>query len=199
MVLAAFNGGFKTEHGSYGMGLGNVTLVAARAGVCAVALLDDDSILISSWKKMSEQKPHMKWWRQTPNCMYEDGQLHPRLAAGYTKKWGATLDGNTVIRRSAIGIDAPGKTIFVGISNHTTADALALGMHHAGAQNVAQLDVNFSFPKFVLFESEAPGTKRLAVALADGFEFSEDEFIRKRALRDFFYVTPRSMRLPEGS
>jgi hypothetical protein len=26
------------------------------------------------------------------------------------------------------------------------------------------------------------------VALAPGFEFSEDEYIRKRARRDFFYV-----------
>ncbi len=194
IVLAAFNGGFKTEHGAYGMGIGDTIFVSPRENVCAVARLTDDSLLVSSWAKMAGRQSDMRWWRQTPNCMYEDNELHPRLASGHSKKWGATLDGNTVIRRSAIGIDEAGETLFVGISNHTTADALALGVHHAGASNVAQLDVNFSFPKFVLFESKAPGGERLAVALADGFEFSENEFIRKRAPRDFFYVTPRSRR-----
>ena len=29
---------------------------------------------------------------------------------------------------------------------------------------------------------------RKAVPLAKGFEFSEDEYIRKRAIRDFFYL-----------
>jgi hypothetical protein len=119
--------------------------------------------------------------------------VNPKLKASGGKKWGATLDGETVIRRSAIGINASGTTLYVGISNHTTATAIADGMHHAGAAAVAQLDVNFSYPKFVLFES-AGGPVRNAVALAEGFEFSRDEYIRKRSPRDFFYVTPRSLR-----
>ncbi len=191
LVLGAFNGGFKTEHGAYGMAVGDLMLVPPRSGVCAVAGFKDDSVSVASWERIADRTADMVWWRQTPNCMYELGQLNPKLQSGNSKKWGATLDGETVIRRSAIGIDESGETLFVGISNHTTANAIALGMHHAGAATVAQLDVNFSYPKFVLFESKPPDTKRLAVALADGFEFSEDEFIRKRARRDFFYIVPR--------
>lgn len=197
-VLAAFNGGFKTEHGAYGMRVNGVTLVKPRSGVCAVSLFKDDTIEVASWEKLSTREPDMVWWRQTPNCMYEDGELNPRLKDGHSLKWGATLDGETVIRRSAIGIDASGKTLFVGISNHTTARAIADGMRHAGAVTVAQLDVNFSYPKFVLFEKPAPGEPRLAVALTSGFEFSPDEYIRKRAPRDFFYITPRSLRASES-
>jgi hypothetical protein len=48
--------------------------------------------------------------------------------------------------------------------------------------------VNWSYPKFVLFEPKEAGGPRKAVALASGFEFSEDEYIRKRARRDFFYL-----------
>jgi len=125
--------------------------------------------------------------------MAEDGQLHPKLQSGQSKKWGATLDGNTVIRRSAIGTTPDGKVLLVGISNHTTARALVDGMLHAGALTVAQLDVNFSYPKFVLFERSEPGQKRQAVALADGFEFSPDEYIRKKSLRDFFYLMPKGL------
>ena len=135
----------------------------------------------------------MVWWRQTPNCMWEDGKMHPRLVGGFDKKWGATLDGETVIRRSAIGVTKDGRGLLVGISNHTTAPAIALGMQHAGAVTVAQLDVNFSYPKFVTYEKSPEHDRRIAIALASGFEFSEDEFIRKKSYRDFFYVMPKDL------
>lgn len=194
VVLAAFNGGFKTEHGNYGMRVDGTTIVAPRDDVCAVALYKDGSLRIATWNRIKDAEGQMVWWRQTPNCMYEDGEMHPRLKAGHTKKWGATLDGETVIRRSAIGINQAGDTLYVGISNHTTATAIALGMHHAGAVAVAQLDVNFSYPKFVTFERSAdqPEGDRQAMALADGFEFSTDEYLRKKSYRDFFYLTPRA-------
>jgi len=67
-------------------------------------------------------------------------------------------------------------------------------MHHAGAVTVAQLDVNFSYPKFVTYEKRRTGdgeAKRLAIPLADGFEFSEDEYIREPSRRDFFYLMPK--------
>lgn len=194
LVLAAFNGGFKTEHGGYGMGIGELTYVEPREDVCAMALFEDESVAIGSWSKLAPRRDEMRFFRQTPNCMYEDGVLHEKLRMGFTKKWGATLDGETVIRRSAIGIDESGTVIYVGISNHTTANAIAEGMRHAGAVTVAQLDVNFSYPKFVLFETPSGANERRAVPLASGFEFSEHEYIRKPSSRDFFYLTPRSLR-----
>lgn len=193
-VLAAFNGGFKMEHGGYGMRIGDTTFIAPIAGTCAAALFDDHHIEVAPWEQLASRESEMKWWRQTPNCMVEKGEIHERLLSGHTKKWGATLDGETVIRRSAMGVDAAGRFLFFGISNHTTATAMAEGMKHAGAVTVAQMDVNFSYPKFVLFERAEPNGKRLAQALASGFEFSENEYIRKRSPRDFFYVTPRKQR-----
>lgn len=189
-VLAAFNGGFKTEHGRYGMRVGEVTFIAPRTDVCALALYQDGTVRVGSWENLAPTETSMAFWRQTPACMYENGVLHPNLRAGAEKKWGSTLDGETVIRRSAIGVDASGTTLYMAISNHTTALAIAEGMHHAGAASVAQLDVNFSYPKFVLFE-KGDATVRQAVALAEGFEYSPDEFIRQPSRRDFFYITPK--------
>ena len=120
--------------------------------------------------------------------MFEDGKIHPGLTAGSGLKWGATLDGDTVIRRSAVGLNAERDILYVTITNHTTARVLADGLRHAGATDIAQLDVNWSYPKFVLFEPGEAGGPRRAVALANGFEFSEDEFIRQKARRDFFYL-----------
>jgi hypothetical protein len=106
------------------------------------------------------------------------------------------LDGDTVIRRSAIGLNRARDVLFVSITNHTTARALADGMHHCGAIDVAQLDVNWSYPKFVTFEPSGAGPQRNAVALADGFEYSPDEYIRKKQRRDFFYLMRKDTGLP---
>ncbi len=186
-LLAAFNGGFMAEHGQYGMKLDGVTLLEPRPDSCTLAELEDGSLRVGTWKKIASDAPKMTWFRQAPNCMYEDDKLHPLLAAKRPRKWGATLDGNTVIRRSAVGLSATGDILYMGITNHTTARALADGMHHAGAVTVAQMDVNWSYPKFVTYEPT--GGKLKPIALADGFEFSEDLYIRERSLRDFFYLT----------
>jgi hypothetical protein len=187
-VLAAFNGGFKTEHGHYGMSVDGLTLLPPREQSCTIVRLDDGSLRISTWSRLSDQVAHALWWRQTPDCMYEDGVVNPRLADGLVRRWGSTLGGETVIRRSAIGIDAAGTTLYVGISNHTTAPVLARGMHHAGARDIAQLDVNFSYPKFVTFRQSPASKLRLAVPLAAGFDYAEDDYLRKASPRDFFYV-----------
>ena len=192
LALAAFNGGFKTEHGRYGMRVGDVTLVAPHSEACAIAYYKDHTLKIASWPALAQSQSEMRWLRETPQCMYEDGKVHWRITEGFTQRWGATVGGDTVIQRSAIGVAADGKTLFVGVGNHVTAPVIAQGMHHAGAASVAQLDVNFSYPKFATFEpvpETEPGTaRRMAVPLAESFEVSDDEYIRKPSQRDFFYV-----------
>jgi hypothetical protein len=188
-LLAAFNGGFMTEHGGYGMKLDGVTIVSPKPKACTLAVYPDQSMRIGRWTDVEATEKEMLWYRQAPECMYRQDKLHPGLEyQSGVKKWGATLDGETVIRRSGIGLNATRDILYVAITNHSTARVLADGMHHAGASDVAQLDVNWSYPKFVLFEPKTPGGPRKAVALADGFEFSEDEYIRKKARRDFFYL-----------
>ena len=188
-LLAAFNGGFMTEHGGYGMKIDGITLVDPKDKGCTLAKFEDGSFAVAQWKHMKQRLSDMIWYRQAPNCMYERGEMHELLRLENIRHWGATLDGDTVIRRSAVGLDEAGDIMYVGISNHTTARVMAEGMHHAGAFTVAQLDVNWSYPKFVLYEPKADNGKLIAVALAAGFEFSEDIYIRERSMRDFFYIT----------
>lgn len=191
-LLAAFNGGFMTEHGGYGMKVDGVTIVSPKPKACTVAVYPDQSVRIAPWTELAPDEPSMLWFRQAPECMVHGNKLHPGILwSSGNRKWGATLDGETVIRRSAIGLNAARDVLYVSITNHTNARVLADGMRHAGAVDVAQLDVNWSYPKFVLFEPKEPGGPRKAVALASGFEFSEDEYIRKRARRDFFYLVRR--------
>jgi hypothetical protein len=195
-LLAAFNGGFMTEHGGYGMKIDGVTLVKPKPNACTIAVYDDDAVRIAPWRELAADEPRMRWFRQAPECMWAHDVLHPGLVGGKGLKWGATLDGETVIRRSAIGLNAARDVLYVSITNHSTARVLADGMHHCGAVDVAQLDVNWSYPKFVTFEPSESGPERKAVALADGFEYSPDEYIRKKQRRDFFYLMRKDTGLP---
>jgi hypothetical protein len=196
-LIAAFNGGFMTEHGGYGMKLEGVTIAKAKPRACTIAWYKDDSMRVASWPELSADEANMLWFRQTPECMWENDKLHAGLQAGSgLKKWGSTVDGETVIRRSGIGLNADRSVLYVAITNHTSARVLADGLHHAGASDVAQLDVNWSYPKFVTFEPIGHTTVLHPVPLAPGFEYSDDEYLRKKEKRDFFYVVRREANAP---
>jgi hypothetical protein len=191
-LLAAFNGGYKSTHGDYGMKIDGVVLMPPRPLSCAIAGYKDGRIAIRPWEKISDTETDMNWYRQTPVCLYDEGKPHPGLAMS-NLGWGASaVSGTTVIRRSAIGIDPQGKVLYVAIGDHVTAKAMAEALNHAGAQHVAQLDVNFSFPKFFTYDWASPAKDKLkAIPLTGNFEFVEDEYIGTRAQRDFFYLTRR--------
>jgi hypothetical protein len=190
-LVAAFNGGFKAEHGQFGMMADGHELLAPKPLSCTIARESDGTLRIAPWTELKDDAASFTWWRQTPGCMLDNGVLHPGLRSPDTKNWGATIDGDTVIRRSALGLSADGHTLFVGISNSTTARAMALGMKALGAVTVAQLDVNFSFPRFLLY-TEGQGSGSLtAVGAVKGLLYGPDEYLGHASTRDFFYVTTR--------
>jgi hypothetical protein len=189
-LLAAFNGGFRAEHGQHGMMVDGVTLLPPRADMCTVAGYADGTIQIGTHARVATRADRPSWYRQSPRCMVEDGVLNARLRDASAKGWGATLDGDTIIRRSAIALSRDGSVLYVGVTNYTSARALALGMQAAGGWNVAQLDVNKSFPKFLLFPRDARGVRHSA-SLFEGFMYQPREMLDQPALRDFFYVTRR--------
>jgi hypothetical protein len=156
-------------------------------------LLPDDTLLIGDSERLAPRHAEARWWRQAPQCMLDNGGLHAGLRDEGNTFWGATLSGETVIRRSAIGLSGDGQVLYVGIGDHTTARAIAVAMKHAGAAAAAQLDVNWSYPKFVLFRPRGDGTaadaELVATRLCDGFELDEDDYLRARSPRDFFYLT----------
>lgn len=201
-LVAAFNGGFKTIHGRYGMHIEGITLIPPRKDACTIAETNDGKLLIRSWKAVAEDEPKLVWWRQTPGCFIELGKKHAGLVTEDNTYWGAKIGGDTVIRRSAIGISEDGLTLFVGIGDFTTAPAIARAMAHAGAHNVAELDVNWSFPKLLLYEprpSTGSSGELIATPLCKGFEFTEDDYVRESSPRDFFYLTrgqPGSLPVP---
>lgn len=192
-LLCAMNGGFKEEHGHYGMKVGGVLLIRPRVDGCTIARTKAGGVRIGAWKSVVDEEPTFEQWRQTPACLIDNGKLHPGLFDENTN-WGAALGGGTIVRRSAMGIDASGGVLFAAVSNHTSPRAIALAMLHAGSVAAAQLDINYSYPRFVIFPagdgSASPG-QRETTSLFEGFKVEKDDYLRTPSVRDFFYFTRR--------
>jgi len=100
------------------------------------------------------------------------------------------------VRRSAIGLNPDRTVLYMAVSNATTARTIALAMQHAGASDVAQLDINWSYPHFIMFR-RGGATGRKGFVLFDGFAYVEDEYISRSSTRDFFYVVRKDSSLTE--
>ena len=151
---------------------------------------------IRTWTAVKETEPTMSGYRQTPPCLVEQGKVNNTLeSVEYNRNWGATVSGETVIRRSAIGLDKTGHVLFYGLGEAVTAQALARAMRAVGAEDAAQLDVNYSYPRFLFFDrfdaAAAPATPRVGSALIPGIKYQKTEYVGGSELRDFFYLTRR--------
>ena len=195
-LLAVFNGGFMARHGQYGMMLEGAVLVPPREDACHVFMRADGTVGISSSSGPNNALAEHRWWRQTPPCLVEEGEINPRLAQEHaSRRWGAAVGGARDIRRSAIGLDASGTTMFYGFGEWVTARELAVGMRQVGAASAAELDINWSYTKFFLFERPAgPGAfepPRIRESIVPKLEYDATRYTVRAAERDFFYVRSR--------
>jgi hypothetical protein len=188
--VAAFNGGFKTTHGHYGMMLDGETFLPPRDISCTVGLFRDGSIRIRTWPELKGSEAQMVGYRQTPPCLVEEGKTNTVLdGSEHTRNWGAAVGGETVIRRSAIGIDKTGRTLFYGFGDAVTAQSLSQAMKAVGVESAAQLDVNYSYPRFLLYERASPdGPPKATSSLVPGVKFVSREYVEDPSPRDFFYL-----------
>lgn len=201
LVPAAFNGGFKATHGHYGMLLDGIEYLPPRDIACTFARYEDGHFRIATYSSLKADKEELLFYRQTPPCLVEDGKVHEKLRySEYAKGWGATVSGETVIRRSAIGLSEDGKTIFYGLGEAMTAQSLARGMKAAGAHAAAELDVNHSYPRFLFYERRDPEQPPIAThAIIPGIKYPKDQYVTRPSNRDFFYLTRNLRKQGKGA
>lgn len=193
-LVAAFNGGFKAMHGHYGMRIGDDAFLPPRDIACTIGFLRDGSMRIGTWTALAPIDPQMVAYRQTPPCLVENGAVHTALGewGEYNRNWGAAVGGETIIRRSAIGITKDGRTLFYALGEAVTARALAHAMLAAGADSAAQLDVNYSYPRFLVYQRPGPAARpRATTSLIPGIKFAAWEYLDEPSHRDFFYLVRR--------
>jgi hypothetical protein len=192
-LIAVFNGGFLSKHGQFGMRVDGDDFGAPREDSCTVAFLDDGSLRIATHRVLAPLGSRLRSYRQTPPCLVEGGTLDARLAHEDTARlWGAAIGGQRDIRRTALGLDSTGRTLFFGIGEWVWARDLALAMKAAGAVDVAELDINWSYTRFLLYDRSTP--PKVVSTLIEKVEYSKDGYLSKPAPRDFFYLRRKTQR-----
>lgn len=187
-LLVATNGGYKARHGRHGMKLGPDVFVPPNPTSCTVARTDGGRIVIGPWERVAPLEPTFRWMRQGPACLLDGGALHPDLATEHgRKKWGAAEDGKRDIRRSAWAL-GPGGVLFFAIGEWTTADLLAKALATAGATDAVQMDINWSFTRFVLYGRDDARAPVASSPILQKLKFGPREYWQKPAERDFFYA-----------
>lgn len=189
-LIAVFNGGFMARHGNFGMKIGADVFLPPREDSCSVALLSDGAIRIQTHKELKPIEVSIQSYRQTPPCIIEKGVLNPDLETERRPRpWGAAENGDTEVRRSALGLDASGQVLFYGVGEWVTVKLLADSMKAAGAVNAAQLDINWSYTRFLFF-GKASDNAPLSVqsTLIPKMKHSERGYVESASERDFFYL-----------
>ncbi len=199
LLVAAFNGGFRAMHGNYGMMAGGITFIAPRDIACTVAFFEpgkaqatDHDLTIQTWSKIAERRDEMTAFRQTPPCLIEGGEPNPGLLQEFNRNWGATVGGDTIIRRSAIGLSRDRRHLFYALGDAVTAQSIGRAMQVVGAHDAAQLDVNYSYPRFVLFEQNPNGAPIASSPIVPDVKYAPTDYVVGAQERDFFYLTRRA-------
>jgi len=192
-LIAVFNGGFMARHGKYGMMVDGDTFVPPRPDACTVALQRDGGLRIRTWTELAATAGTLAAYRQTPPCILSQGVLHPRLDPDPKPRlWSAAENGEVEIRRSALGLDASGRVLFFGLGEWVTVKALADAMKAAGAVDAAQLDVNWSYTRFLLFGRPTPQEPLQVVStLIPKIKHTREGYVTNPSERDFFYLKRR--------
>ena len=187
-AVAAFNGGFRAMHGNYGMKVGALSFIPPRDFACTVAFYPDNRLEVRTFSQIKESEPTMLAYRQTPPCLVEQGESNPALLQEFNRNWGATVGGDTIIRRSALGLSKDKRFLFYALGDAVTAQSIGRAMLSVGAYDAAQLDVNYSYPRFMLIEHGKEGSTQLTEPLVPEIKYSPADYLGRAAERDFFYL-----------
>jgi len=185
VLLAAFNGGFKFEHGAFGSMQDNKTSVPPRNGFGTVAFYQDGHIQIGKWGTDLSLSPDMVAFRQNGPLVIQDGAITPQVDT--PNYWGYTITGSTVTWRSGIGIDQPGDTLYYFAGPYLTINSLAQAMAAVHVWDAIQLDINNFWVNFESFTST--GDQLTPEPLFPKEMNAATSRFLAPYVRDFFYVT----------
>jgi hypothetical protein len=189
-LLAAFNVGFKTIHGHYGVFMDGKILIPPIDGMGTIAIYQDGSIRIGEWGVDLNYSPDMVVYRQNCPLMVHNGEINPLVYNNSVNDWGGTISGKIVTFRSGIGISQDGKTLYYFAGKNLTMPVLAKAMQDAGAYEAMQLDINNYLVHFTKFELQ--DNQLLAIPLLPKEMVDNIRRYLNIYPRDFFYVTARN-------
>lgn len=192
-LLAVTNGGWRSEHGHFAMRVGPHRFEVPKPGACTIAL-GPAGLQIAPWEEIAPKDSELWAWRQTPACLVLRGALHPALVREtMTRRWGAAVDGGVEIPRTALGLHGSGRYALFALGESTTAKALADALIAAGTTSAAELDINWSYTRFFLYDRIAESQSvRIVRSIATKGEHPPSSYVSKSSERDFFYFVRKA-------
>jgi hypothetical protein len=211
--VAAFNGGFQTIHGAFGMMAERTLYLPPKPYAATIAKLEDGSTGFGTWPESPELPKNIVSFRQNMTALIVDEEINP-----YKRHWwggvppGWTEEARTV--RSALCMTKEG---FVGYfyGSSVDPDVLALAMKRARCTYGVHLDMNPGHNGLEFYRVAEAGKlpkierklepiweQRGDVPGMPGYQFLARRMIKYMALmnfpryintesRDFFYLTLR--------
>jgi hypothetical protein len=219
-LVGAFNGGFQTTHGDYGMVTDRVVYLPPKPFAATVAEFSSGATLFGTWPREAPLPDDIVSLRQNMTPLVMDGKVNP-----YRREWwggvpeGWTDDSRTV--RSGLCLTNE-KFVAYFYGPSIDANHLASAMHRARCEYGIHLDMNAGHTGLEFYtvakaaqvpklgrELDAQWEASGPVPFMDGYGFVGRRMIKYMALmnfpryiqrdsRDFFYLTLRPL-LPGSS
>ncbi|HVU04202.1 MAG TPA: hypothetical protein VHE30_20735 [Polyangiaceae bacterium] len=189
-LVLVTNGGFQPKHGHRGLVASRVVVSPPRGDGCTILLGEDGDVKMGPFPELGSAVNSAPSLRETPPCLVAHGALHPSLLAGRDAAWAGHASDLSTRRRSALGLDRSGGTLFYAVGEEADPRWLAEALRLAGADVAAELDINWYWTRFLLV-GDAGGTLRPTTSLIPKMEHLPTEYVAKASIRDFFYVVRR--------
>ena len=191
-LVAVLNGGFMKRHGAHGIGKDGEVAQEPNADGCTFARLKDGTFRVYPHTRLAPLLEGFRWFRQTPPCLVEDGKKNLDTDNEFkAKKWGGAEDGKKEIRRSIIALGKDPRVLYFGIGDYINAPWLADGLVAAGFDNAAELDINYSYTRFIMYQQGAGGEMTVSSPLLTDLKAPRNQYWKEASGRDFFALTWR--------
>lgn len=186
-LAAAFNGGWKSVHGNYGMMVGGQTIAPpnTRPDTATLAQHADGRLELAAWKTLSGATDLVSY-RQNCPLLIDNGAI--AVQGHISSTWGLSLLSEMYVWRSGVGQTADGALIYAA-GTPVAAEELAAALQAAGATTAMQLDINSAWVHWVDYLPAATGAPR-AEPLVPDMAYSRNQYLTPTE-RDFFYLTWR--------
>jgi len=192
-VAAAFNGGFKTEHGNYGMMLNKRVLLPPQPGAATVILTKDGRVGLGSWGTNKDHNnaivdiagADIQSFRQNLDPLVDNDKVNPSNRG----QWGFVLPGTSMqTERSGICVTNAGHLMYAW-GDDTSATSLGKAMKMAGCVYGMHLDMNPHHTGFMYTNiNEFKGKQYKSELLSSQMEIDTDRYLLY-APKDFFFMT----------
>lgn len=189
-LVAAFNGGFKAEHGRFGTIEAGRPLIQPERGLATVVTDAEGRAGFGLWDADALAPPWTDL-RQNLAPLIEGGVVNPRQV----RHWGklvAELD-EARTPRSGLGVTADGVLVY-GWSRAISAERLGEALRRAGAEFALHLDMNPGHTGLELYRP-APGRTE-AMPGTPEMDYRPRRWLGTDA-RDFFYLVHAERRPPD--